>query len=414
MTALLGLDVAGRLVLVAGGGPVAERRVRALLAQGARVRVVAPGICAGLAALAAEVSAAGRLEWRRRVVRRRDLRGVWLVHTATGRPDVDARVAAWAAARRVWCVNAGSVTAGSARTPAVAHHDDLLLAVVSTGPADPGRSARVRDAMAARIDGGEIDLRRRRPGSGRVILVGGGPGDPDLITVRGRRALAAADVVVADRLGPVDLLRQLPRDVEVIDVGKSPGHHPVPQDQINAILVDRARAGQVVVRLKGGDPYLLGRGGEEVLACQAAGVPVSVIPGVSSALAVPAAAGIPVTHRGVSAGVHVVTGHGGLGPSEIAALRTGSATVVILMGVATLAQIARAAITSGVAADLPVAVVERGTLPDQRVTRTSLAEVAEGVHEFSAPAVIVIGEVAALDLSTAGAAVTMASPKLVR
>lgn len=238
-----------------------------------------------------------------------------------------------------------------------------------------------------------------RPGCGRVILVGGGPGDPGLITVAGRDALLSADVVVADRLGPRALLDGLPPTVEVIDVGKAKGHHPVPQEQINLLIVERARAGAVVVRLKGGDPYLLGRGGEEVLACRRAGIPVEVIPGVSSALAVPAAAGIPVTHRGTSAGVHVVTGHGGLTPAAVEVLRAGSATVVVLMGVGNLPAIARAALAASVPADTPMAVIEHGTLPEQRVTRTTLAAAARDSRVFETPAILVLGEAAALDLT---------------
>src|SRR5699024_4024259 len=150
---------------------------------------------------------------------------------------------------------------------------------------------------------------------GAVTLVGGGPGDVDLLTIAGRRALAEADVVVTDRLGPTGVLAELAEEVEVIQVGKEPGRHPVPQQEIITILVDQARRGRRVVRLKGGDPFLFGRGGEEVLACREAGVPVTVLPGVSSALAAPALAGIPATHRGVAGAVHVTTGHAGLDPA---------------------------------------------------------------------------------------------------
>ncbi len=162
-------------------------------------------------------------------------------------------------------------------------------------------------------------------------------------------------MVVADRLGPTSLLAGLPADVEVIDVGKAPGNHPVPQEEINALLVEHARRGRHVVRLKGGDPFVLGRGGEEALACAAAGVPVIVVPGVTSAVAVPAAAGIPVTHRGVSTGYLVVTGHDGLPPAALAALRDRSATVVVLMGVTMLPELASAALSAGVDPELPVA-----------------------------------------------------------
>lgn len=251
-------------------------------------------------------------------------------------------------------------------------------------------------------------------GPGRVILVGGGPGDPGLITVAGKQALEAADVVVADRLGPRALLAGLADGVEVIDVGKVSGNHPVPQEQINRILVDRARRGDVVVRLKGGDPYVLGRGGEEVLACREAGIAVEVIPGITSAFAVPAAAGIPVTHRGSSGAVHVVTGHGGLTGAQVESLRTGTVTIVVLMGVGALPGIARAALAAEVDPATPVAVIEQGTLPEQVVTRTTLGEVADDAAcaGFGTPAVIVLGRVAALDLGgrgTADAAATVES-----
>lgn len=255
--------------------------------------------------------------------------------------------------------------------------------------------------------------RRGHPASrvGRVTLVGGGPGAPDLITVRGMRALLRADVVITDRLGPTALLHELPADVEVIDVGKTPGHHPISQEAINVLLVEHALRGREVVRLKGGDPFLLGRGGEEVLACQSAGIPVEVVPGVTSAIAVPGAAGIPVTHRGSATGVHIVTGHvaagpglagpSALGPVELTSLVDGSATVVVLMGVAALPAIAAQAIAAGVHPGTPVAIIEDGTLPTQRVTRTALSRAAADADAVGvrAPAVIVLGAVAALNLA---------------
>jgi len=233
--------------------------------------------------------------------------------------------------------------------------------------------------------------------TGKVTLVGGGPGDPDLLTLRAWRALQGADVVVADRLGPASALDDLPAHVEVIDVGKTAGHHPVPQDEINAILVAQARAGRNVVRLKGGDPFVFGRGGEEVVACRSAGVPVEVVPGVTSAVSVPELAGIPVTHRGITAAFHVTSGHGGLDSAGLVAVRDGTATLVILMGVSMLGTIAEQALAAGADAATPVAIVENGSTPAQRVTRARLGEVARVAAEkgVAAPAVIVIGGVAA-------------------
>ncbi|MFV0426384.1 MAG: uroporphyrinogen-III C-methyltransferase [Beutenbergiaceae bacterium] len=236
--------------------------------------------------------------------------------------------------------------------------------------------------------------------TGTVTLVGGGPGDPELLTIAAHRALMGADVVIADRLGPVSVLDDLPETVQVIDVGKSPGHHPVPQERINALCIEQARQGKKVVRLKGGDPFVFGRGGEEVLACRAHGVPVTVIPGVSSALAVPALAGIPLTHRGEVAAVHLTSGHEGLDPGAQACLREASATVVIMMGVANLGMIVQQALRSGADPDTPVAIVEQGSTPDQRLTRASLSEVvyAAAATGVRSPAVIVMGAVAAAGL----------------
>ena len=391
MTVLLGIELTGRRVLVAGGGPVAARRVQALRVAGADVLVVAPQLCEELAELVEDRV----VRWRCGDVQEHDLDGAWLVQTATGDRTVDATVAGWAEARRTWCVTAGDVSVGTARTPAVTQTGDVLVGVVSTGAADPTRSTRVRDHLAATLRSGAVDLRRRRS-SGRVVLVGGGPGDVDLLTLRGRRALAEADVVVTDRLGPTAVLDELPADVEVVHVGKTSGHHPVPQAEIERILVERAQRGQTVVRLKGGDPFVFGRGGEEVLACRDAGVPVEVVPGVSSAMSVPALAGIPLTHRGVTTSFHVLSGHDGLTPAARQVLHDG-ATLVVLMGVSMLPEMVAEALADGVDPALPVAIVENGATPRQRVTRARLDEVVARASEVGvqAPAVIVIGAVAA-------------------
>ncbi|GEL95228.1 uroporphyrinogen-III C-methyltransferase [Cellulomonas composti] len=396
MTTLLGLELAGRRVLVAGGGPVAARRVQALVADGAQVLVVAPALCEPLR----DAHRWGQVEWRAREVCEQDVDGVWLVHTATGDRATDDAVAAWSLERRVFCVDAARAAGGTARTPATTSVAGLAVGVVSTGAPDPARAATVRDALADHLREGHVDLRARRarrPDEGRVVLVGGGPGDLGLLTLAGRRALAQADVVVVDRLGPVSVLDELAPGVEVVDVGKTPGHHPVPQHEIGRILVEHAQRGRYVVRLKGGDPFVFGRGGEEVLACREAGVQVDVVPGVSSALAAPAAAGIPLTHRGTVGAVHVMNGHDGWSSAALTGLRDESCTVVVLMGVAVLDTLASTALVAGVAAGTPVALVEDATLPTQRVTRATLATVADAVREVGvrAPAVIVIGAVAA-------------------
>jgi uroporphyrin-III C-methyltransferase/precorrin-2 dehydrogenase/sirohydrochlorin ferrochelatase len=392
---MVALDLAGRRVVVVGGGRVGGRRAADLLGSGADVLVVAPALHPELASLVA----AGHVRWRAGgYAGPADLEGAWLVHTATGDPCVDRAVRADAEASRVWCVDAGDAEASPAHLPAQREvgTPDGPVAVAVHGAGDPGRSVAVRDGLVAALQRGEVDLRRRRPrpGAGWVALVGGGPGADGLLTVRGAVLLASADVVVVDRLAPHGVVDALPDGVRVVDVGKAPGRHTVPQAEIDALLVREALAGHGVVRLKGGDPYVLGRGGEERLACEAAGVRVEVVPGVSSAVAAPAAAGIPVTHRGLARGFTVVTGH-----EEIAGLPPGSDhTVVVLMGVARLAETARLLVEHGRSAATPAAVVERGFLPSQRTTVGTLGDIAERARAAgaSSPAVVVVGDVVAL------------------
>lgn len=379
------LRLLGRPVLVVGGGRVAARRAKGLLDAGARVTVVAPDATAALR----ELADAGLLTWEPRTYRSDDVDGVWFVQTATGDPAVDTAVASDAEAQRVWCVNASDHESSAAWTPAVAEVDDVKIAVNAGG--DPRRAMALRDAVATALESGDLPLRRRRAHRGSVALVGGGPGDSGLITVRGRRLLGQADVVVADRLGPRELLNELAPDVRVIEVGKTPGHHPVPQAEINRILVEEALQGHRVVRLKGGDPYVLGRGGEEAEFCRRHGVEVEVVSGVTSAISVPAAAGIPVTHRGLAKGFSVVTGHEEL--SEVPA--RADHTVVLLMGVGQLRESASALGRAGLPGDTPVGIVENGYLPDQRVTIGTLSTIADQAEAAGVanPAVIVIGDV---------------------
>jgi uroporphyrin-III C-methyltransferase/precorrin-2 dehydrogenase/sirohydrochlorin ferrochelatase len=329
-----------------------------------------------------------------------DLDGVWLAVACTDDAAVNAAVAAGAAQRRIFCVRADAAPEGTARIPAVLRRDELIVAV--NGGDDPVRAMALRDAISVALDLGELPTRPARPATrgGSVALVGGGPGDPELITVRGRRLVASADVVVVDRLAPRALLEDLPDSVEVIDCGKSAHRQNLSQDEINAVLIDRAVAGKRVVRLKGGDPFVFGRGGEEYLACVAAGVPVTVVPGISSALAGPAAAGIPLTHRGVSSDFTVVSGH--LDPGRPAdtgidwpGLAAGAGTLVLLMAMDRLDLIAGELIAHGRPAMTPSAVVHRATLDGQQVVRAPLGELAAAVDRagIGAPAVIVIGDV---------------------
>jgi uroporphyrinogen III methyltransferase/synthase len=230
---------------------------------------------------------------------------------------------------------------------------------------------------------------------GIVYLVGAGPGDPRLLTLRGLECLQKANVVVHDRLANPQLLTHAPQ-AELIDVGKQPDHHPVPQTQINEILVEQARQGKVVVRLKGGDPFVFGRGGEEAQALAEAGLPFEIVPGVTSAISVPAYAGIPVTQRGVACSVAFITGHcAGSKPLDInwQALSQGVDTLVFLMGVHSLPLIVSSLLEAGCSTEKPIALIEQGTLPEQKVLIGTLANILEKAAEIRPPAIIIVGEV---------------------
>lgn len=400
---LAGLDLAGRRVVVVGAGTVAQRRLPRLIAAGADVLLVAPEATPAVEAMAT----AGELRWDVRGYLEGDLEGAWYALACSSEPAVNAAVAAEAQRRRVFCVRADDATGGSAHTPATGEHEGLLIGVLAGRR--PRRAAAVRDTLLDALRTGVVDdapdadsdagEHITTPG---VALVGAGPGDPDLITVRGRRLLARADVVLADRLAPRELLDELGAHVTVIDAAKVPYGRAMAQEQINAQLIEHARAGRFVVRLKGGDPYVFGRGFEEVLACAAAGVPVTVVPGITSAISVPAAAGIPVTHRGVTQEFVVVSGH--VAPSDPTSLVDWSAlgrlrgTVVLLMAVQRIGVFADALLAHGRAPDTPVAVIANGTLSDQRVVRCTLRDVAGSVAvaRIRPPAVVVIGPVVAL------------------
>ncbi|WP_332664788.1 uroporphyrinogen-III C-methyltransferase [Aeromicrobium sp.] len=237
--------------------------------------------------------------------------------------------------------------------------------------------------------------------SGTVTLVGGGPGDPGLVTVAGREAIEHADVIVTDRLAPLAALAWARPDTEIIDVAKIPGGRSTSQDEINQLLVEHAKSGKNVVRFKGGDNFVFGRGSEELLACLHAGIDARVIPGVSSAIAAPALAGIPVTHRGLTQGFTVISGHVPPGHPESTldypALAASGTTIVVLMGVRTLSAICAALADGGLDPDTPAAVIADGTLPSQRVVRATLATLDEAAAGLGAPAVAVIGEVADIE-----------------
>ncbi|MFF0149312.1 uroporphyrinogen-III C-methyltransferase [Amycolatopsis sulphurea] len=397
---LSGLQLAGRRVVVVGGGSVAQRRLPRLLRAGARVELVSPHTTPAVGAMAD----AGELVWHERRYAEGDLTAAWYALACTDDAEVNAAVCAEAEKERVFCVRADEGVSGSAVTPATGRHGGLLFGVLSGG--EPLRSAAVRDSILDGLHSGTVDDDRVHAATTEdlpgVALVGGGPGDPDLITVRARRLLSRADVVVADRLAPRELLDDLAPEVEVVDAAKIPYGRAASQAFINSTLIEKAREGKFVVRLKGGDPYLFGRGFEEVQACAEAGVPVTMVPGITSAFAVPAVADVPVTHRGVAHEVVVVSGHVAPGDdrslvdwSLLARMR---GTIVLMMGVERLPLFAKALLEGGRPADTPVAVIEDGTMRTQRALRSTLSDIVDDAEAAGVrpPAVIVFGPVAGL------------------
>jgi uroporphyrin-III C-methyltransferase/precorrin-2 dehydrogenase/sirohydrochlorin ferrochelatase len=440
------LDLRGRRVVVVGGGAIAEQKVHGLIEAGARVTVVSPETTPGLSHLEARAS----VEIRRRRYRTGDLAGAWLAIAATD--DRAANAAVWAEAEQqgVLLNAVDDVDHCSFIAPAVHREGDITVAV-STAGKSPALAVRLRDRigrMVGRAEAGLCELlgelrpelaervpdarnraavwyrvvdsdaigfvrrgdtagaRRRvrelvaersgRSATAVVSLVGAGPGDPGLITVKGLELLRAADVVVYDRLVPAALVAEAAPTAERVFVGKHPHGAGADQPDINALLIDRARHGRAVVRLKGGDPFVFGRGAEECEALCAAGVPVQVVPGVSAATAVPAAAGIPVTHRRLASAFAVVTGHECDGRSDLdweALARM--PTLVVLMGLHALPEIAHKLVAHGAPSDAPAAVIASGTLPAQRVVVGTLATIAALASEagLEPPATVVVGEV---------------------
>lgn len=350
----LTLPLAGRRVVLAGGGPAALGRIAELTDAGAEVVVVGTDIGDAVTDLASR----GVISLRHKVIDRTDLHGAALAVIAV--PDPDGSLRRMIDATGVLC------------------------------PSEP-EGLTNSDQLESSPVKGQL---------GRVILVGGGPGDPGLITVAGLAAVRTADVVVTDRLAPLAVLAGLRPEVEVIDVAKIPGGRFTPQERINELLIEHASTGKTVVRLKGGDNFVFGRGGEEWSACAAVGIPVTVIPGVSSAVAAPALAGIPLTHRSLNQGFTVVSAHVPPGDPRStldwnALAHTGTA-LVVLMGVGTLPAVTAALMAAGLPADTPAASVADAGLPRQRSVRTTLGELAEraAAADITAPAVTVIGSVA--------------------
>ncbi|EPD61323.1 MULTISPECIES: uroporphyrinogen-III C-methyltransferase [Streptomyces] len=402
----VGLRLTGRKVVVLGGGQVAQRRLPALIAAGADVLLVSPEVTPSVEAMAD----AGEISWQRRPYAEGDLADAWYALIATSDDEANTAASAEAERHRVWCVRSDDADAATAWTPATGTSEGVTVAVLTSRARgrDPRHTAAIRDAVVEGLRDGTLVAPHHRTRTPGVALVGGGPGDPDLITVRGRRLLAEADVVIADHLGPRDLLAELPANVEVIDAAKLPYGRFMAQEAINSALIEHAKQGKSVVRLKGGDPFVYGRGMEEVQALAEAGIPCTVVPGISSSISVPGAAGIPVTHRGVAHEFTVVSGH--IAPDDERslvdwpALARLTGTLVILMGVGTIGKVAETLVAHGRPADTPVAVVQEGTTAGQRRVDATLATVAEAVrtHEVKAPSVIVIGDVVAVGPRPAG------------
>jgi len=348
------LPVAGRRVLVVGGGSTAMPYVAGLRDSGAEITVIAPAFTDTLEDLAQR----GHIAAFRRPVTGADIAEAWLVVACSESTDVNEQVRRLAEDAKTWCIGPSHSATESGRT--------------STG-------------------------------RGRVVLVGGGPGDPGLLTVSGMDAIRRADVVVVDRLAPVAVLSAAPPHAEIVDVAKIPRGSHTPQDVINKTLISQAQQGKYVVRLKGGDNFVFGRGGEEWQACAEAGVAVEVIPGVTSSIAVPALAGIPVTHRTLTQGFSVVSGH--VHPDapgchlDWPSLARTNTTLVVLMGLANLAAIAEKLVASGMAGTTPAATIADGGMPTERVVRGQLSTIAAAVETagLHAPVVTVIGAVAAFD-----------------
>ena len=441
------LDLANRPCLVVGGGEAAAGKVRLLRKAGAAVRVVAPRVGPGLACLAAR----GELSLVRRGFVAGDVRGCAVVHAATGLADIDARVAEAAGRAGVPVNVVDRAEISSFIVPAIVDRDPVVIGI-STGGASPVLARRLRAEIEAHLParlgalarfaesfrtslaallpatarrrfwerffdgpvaqdvlaGRQVAARERMLGlinraadtgvsEGLVSIVGAGPGDPELLTIKAMRVLERADVVVYDKLVGPAVLDYARRDAERIYVGKSPGNHVRTQAQINDLLVAQARLGKRVLRLKGGDPFVFGRGAEEQAHLRRHGVRVEVVPGITAAVGCGAAAGIPLTHRAHAAAVTFVTGHGRNGEPDVdwAALARARNTLVVYMGVAAASRIAERLITHGLAPATPVAVIENGTLATQKTVIGSLGALADLIRDngITGPAVIVVGEV---------------------
>jgi uroporphyrin-III C-methyltransferase/precorrin-2 dehydrogenase/sirohydrochlorin ferrochelatase len=443
-------DLLGRRVLVVGGGEVAERKVRLLREAGARIDLVARELVAsGLSAWSSD----GSVSWLACEFDESQLDGATLVVAATSDGALNERIARTARARHLLCNVVDDAERSSFIVPAIVDRSPLVIAISSGGVAPVlARLARERievlfdesfgdlarlfadwrsrirralpDVNARRrfyeraVRGRVAELVRSRrseaaarqierelatpvqPATGSVVLVGAGPGDPGLLTLNALRALQEADVILHDRLVSDAVLALARRDAERIPVGKAAGAHSVSQGRIHELLVEHARAGRRVVRLKGGDPFVFGRGGEELEALARHGIPFEVVPGITAATGCAAYTGIPLTHRDHAQSVRFVTAHCGESVDALdwASLAQPRQTLALYMGVAALGRIGQGLLAHGRAATTPVAIVENGTRPDQRITLTTLAALDDVARRgaIQSPALLIVGEVAAL------------------
>lgn len=444
-------DLRGRSVLVVGGGAVAQRKAAALLDAGARVRLGAPALNPVLRAWAAE----GRIEHLPGEFAPHWLDQAWLAIAATDDAAVNRAVAAAGEARRIWVNVVDDVEASGFHVPARVERGRVQIAISSGGGAPMlarhlrerleteldeslGALAQLLNRERARIRRHYPDLGQRRrffervlagpiaallrdgrhdeaqrafgaaliddkpaaAPAGSVVLVGAGPGDAGLMTLRGLRALNQADVILHDRLVSREVLQLARRDAELIEVGKQAGNHHTTQERIHELMLEHARAGKRVVRLKGGDPFVFGRGGEELETLAQAGIAFEVVPGITAALACAAYAGIPLTHRDHAQSLRLVTAHlkDSAGDLDWQALAQEKQTLAVYMGVAGLDVLRDKLIEHGRAASTPFALVENGSRREQRVVTGTLAELAERAqgHRVQSPALLIVGEVAAL------------------
>ncbi|MEL7313238.1 MAG: siroheme synthase CysG, partial [Pseudomonadota bacterium] len=449
-------EVKDRRVVVIGGGEVASRKIALLKRADARIRVIAPTLHHQVQ----DWHDRGDIEHVNKTFVDSDLDDAWLVVAATGDPRVNEQVAAAAESRRVWCNVVDAPKHCSFITPAIVDRSPLMIAISSAGAAPVlarmwrerlerqlhpqlgklallarhwrGRVKRALKSLSARrrfwetlfdseavtaIERGQPQQAIRETGAllrqhrndervrrtGEAWLVGAGPGDPGLLTIRAQALLQRADIVLHDRLVSAEVLELARRDAELIDVGK-----PIPgtgnanrvQSDTNQLLVDLVAAGNRVCRLKGGDPFIFGRGGEEVQALVDAGLPFQVVPGITAAAACGAYAGIPLTHRDYAQSVALVTAHGKRNVDQLdwASLARDRQTLAFYMGVSRYGQVSARLIAHGRAASTPVAIVERGSLPTQRVIVTTLGDLPTRTHAagIQAPAILYVGEVAQL------------------